>query len=200
MRCWKVNPMPWNRLKTPASDADYLSSARFKMMASRGRMTANYAGDRSRNRIVEWLCGAMLINFSFISLLSPDTLAAGSFKYITVLEVTPNIFGWSCGIVGVVRCLALYYNGWGLPWSARVRALCAIFGAAVFGVLGLSLVYLTRDTGTLSLGIGTHFLLALVELYSCLRAGADVVEGTRRGVMHRTIQDCVDRGDTNATT
>jgi hypothetical protein len=157
-----------NRLRTPPSDA------RRPIVVDR-----TLAGNFCRNRVVEWLCAIMLINFGLTCALSPSTLSVGSFKYLTALGVTPFLFTAANAGIGIVRVMALYFNGYGLPWSARVRALCAIYGACVFGVMGLSLVYLTRDTGVLSLGAGTHFALALVELYSCLRAGADVADKYR---------------------
>jgi hypothetical protein len=170
---------PRNRLRTPLSDA------RRPVVVDR-----TLAGSFCRNRVVEWLCAGMLINFGLTCALSPTTLEIGSFKYLTALGVTPFLFTAANAGVGVVRIMALYFNGYGLPWSARVRALCAIYGACVFGIMGLSLVYLTRDTGTLSLGAGTHFLLALIELYSCLRAGADVADKYRYDA--RRLDDMVD--------
>jgi hypothetical protein len=138
------------------------------------------SGDKCRNRVVEWLTTLMLINFGLTTVLSPDTLIAGSFRYMTALHITPGMFAFACIAAGLARFFALYFNGYGLPWSARVRALTAVFGALVFSIMGLSLVFLTKDTGTLSLGAGTHFLLAAAELYSCLRAGSDVNEQYRR--------------------
>jgi hypothetical protein len=143
-------------------------------------LSTHSAGERCKNRIVEWVTTVMLLNFGLTTFVSPDTLMDGSFRYMVALGFSPTTFAWGCGLVGVVRACALYYNGYGLPWSARVRALTAIFGAVLFALMGLSLVYLTRDTATLSLGAGTHFTLAAAELYSCLRAGADVTEKYRR--------------------
>lgn len=152
------------------------------------RMGSAPAGEMCQNRIVEWLCAWMLLNFAGTIYTSPDTLATGSFRYITALGITPDSFAFACGIVGLLRVTALYFNGYGLPWSARVRALSAIFGALVFSLMGLSLVFLTRDTGTLSIGAGTHFILAAGELYSCLRAGADVTEKYRRDAIFKSIE------------
>jgi hypothetical protein len=129
------------------------------------------SGDKCRNRVVEWLTTLMLINFGLTTVLS---------RYMTALHITPGMFAFACIAAGLARFFALYFNGYGLPWSARVRALTAVFGALVFSIMGLSLVFLTKDTGTLSLGAGTHFLLAAAELYSCLRAGSDVNEQYRR--------------------
>jgi hypothetical protein len=174
-----------NRLRTPPSDVMR------PIVVNR-----TLAGSFCCNRVVEWLCAVMLINFGLTCALTPDTLAVGSFKYLTALGVTPAAFTVGTLGVGIVRIMALYFNGYGLPWSARVRALCAIFGACLFGVMGLALVYLTRDTGVLSLGAGTHFALAVIELYSCLRAGADVADKYRYDVRkldemveHRAARD-----------
>lgn len=125
----------------------------------------------------------MLLNFSITTIFSPETLARGSFKYLLDIHFTPEVFAGACGVAGIVRMIALYFNGYGLPWSARVRALTAIFGAVIFALMGLALTFLTKDTYTVSLGAGTHFLLAVVELYSCLRAGADVNEKLRRNAV-----------------
>jgi hypothetical protein len=81
---------------------------------------------------------------------------------------------------GTIRTIALAFNGAGLPWSARVRALCAIFGAVVFGHLALTLAFIVKDGNPMPLGFWTHGFLVLAEMYSCLRAGADVNEAFYR--------------------
>jgi hypothetical protein len=167
-----------NRLRTPASD----------VLRPRAVLTPSGAGPACRNRVVEWMCTFMLLNFGVTIFMTPQTLEQGSFRYMVALHVTPMLFASAATIVGLVRVAALYFNGWGLPWSARVRALCAMFGAAVFGLLGLSLVFLTKDTGWLSIGAGTHIALCVVELYSCLRAGADVAENYRRVALVTAIE------------
>lgn len=153
------------------------------MLMPTARLASYTAGLRCRNRIIEWVCAAMLLNFGATTLLMPQTLANGSFRYILAIGVPPIAFALACSFVAIVRMIALYFNGMGLPLSARVRAVCSIFGAAVFGIMGLSLLYLTQDIAALPLGAGTHFILAAAELYSCLRAGADVVENTHRAVV-----------------
>jgi hypothetical protein len=183
-----------NRLRTPASDVRRPYTV----------LAPSHAGLSCRNRVVEWLCAIMLLNFGLTTTLTPATLGEGSFRYMIALNITPALFASVTLIVGTTRVVALYFNGYGLPWSARVRALCSMFGAAVFGLMGLSLVYLTKDTGWLSLGAGTHFALCGVELYSCLRAGADVAENYRRIAMATTLEQALvrheqDNGRTNAT-
>jgi hypothetical protein len=180
-----------NRLRTPASDVRRPYTV----------LAPSRAGLSCRNRVVEWLCAIMLLNFGLTTTLTPETLGQGSFRYMIALNITPALFASITLLVGVVRVSALYFNGYGLPWSARIRALCAMFGAAVFGIMGLSLVFLMKDTGWLSLGAGTHFALCGVEFYSCLRAGADVAENYRRIAMATTLeQELVrrDNGRTNA--
>jgi hypothetical protein len=143
-------------------------------------MRLEAAGLACKNRAIEWVCAAMMLSFAITVMLTPSTIEVGAFRYLLAIGITPTLFMLSMFLVGFVRVGALYFNGWGLPWSARFRALCAIFGAVTFGHLGLSLAWLTRDTGAISLGVGTHVVLAITELYSVLRAGADVNESYHR--------------------
>ena len=137
-------------------------------------MRISSPGPRCRNRALEWFTNGILLSFAFIMLVTPLSLEKGAFRYVIDIGISASVFKWSCLVFGLTTCLALYYNGRGLPWTARIRAVCAVFRAIVFGHLSLSLAYLTKDTGTISLGVGTHALLACAEIYSCLRAGADV--------------------------
>lgn len=137
------------------------------------------AGSACRNRVVEWVTTAMLLNFSLTAFASPATIAEGSFRYLLVIGLTPFVMQWSCLIVGVCRLGALYFNGYGLPWSARVRAVCAIFGAVVFAHMSLALAFLTKDTVTWSLGVGVYAILSATEIYSCLQAGTDANDPPR---------------------
>src|SRR5262245_18740809 len=141
------------------------------------------AGAQCRNRVVEWMATAMLLNFSITAFATPHTIEQGAFRYLLVIGLTPVVMQWSCLAAGLLRVVALYFNGRGLPWSTRVRAVCAIFGAVIFAHMALSLAFLTKDTKTWSLGVGTHVILALTEIYTCLRAGADINEDYRRGVI-----------------
>lgn len=115
----------------------------------------------------------MAMSFGFITLISPHSIEFGAFRYMLALGITPAILVGVCAITGGIRAYALYYNGHGLPWTARIRATCAVIGASTFGLMGLCLAFVTKDTGTISLGVGTHLILACAEIYSCLKAGVD---------------------------
>lgn len=78
------------------------------------------------------------------------------------------------GIVGGLRCAALYMNGRSPLWGPRLRFVGALAGAFIWGWMGLSLIMLTKDTGTFSIGIFNWIGLALGEIVSCARAGSDV--------------------------
>jgi hypothetical protein len=144
------------------------------------------AGPRCRNRTIEWLTSAILVSFAITTLITPATIQFGAFKYMLALGITPRLFICTCLLLGCSRLCALYYNGRGLPWTAMIRAVGSILGAITFGFMSLSLAFLTFDTGTISLGVGTHALLACAEIYSCLRAGVDANERTNPYDVERT--------------
>jgi hypothetical protein len=141
-------------------------------------MNVNPAGINCRNRVIEWVCTGILLGYAADIFFWPNAISGGNFRYLIQIGVTPQLFFWSCFLVGCARAIALFFNGKGLPWSARLRALCAIFGAVVFGHLALTLAFIVKDGNPMPLGFWTHGLLVLAEMYSCLRAGADVNEAS----------------------
>jgi hypothetical protein len=143
----------------------------------------NPAGLNCRNRVIEWVCTAILLGYALNTLIWPETIAHGNFRYLIAIGVTPVLFFWSCLFIGTIRAVALVFNGRGLPWSARLRAVGAIFGSVVFAHLALMLAFIVKDGNPLPLGFWTHAILAAGEMYSCLRAGADVNENNLRAVV-----------------
>jgi hypothetical protein len=154
----------------------------------------NPPGHRCKNRAVEWLAAMLLLSFAFTTTLSPQTIDEGSFAYLTLLGIDPMSFALATMTVGLARVFGLYFNGYGLPWSARVRAGGALMGALVFALMGLSLGFRTKDAGLLPLWTIAHFILSGFELYSCMRAGADVYEKYRRDAIAGAIAACDRRG------
>lgn len=130
------------------------------------------AGRNCRNRVVEWLCAFILLNFALTSLFMPETIETGSFRFISEIGVSPFWYILSLMTVAAIRLTALIFNGQGLPWSAVLRAVCAIFGGVVFAHMAWVLLYFTDDNGV----AGSYALLAVAECFSCMRAGADVNE------------------------
>lgn len=150
------------------------------------------AGDRCNNRKLEWLTALMFINFAVTTAIWPDTISKGAFKYLNVFGLSPIMMVCLLGAFSYMRVMALYYNGRGLPWSARARFVCSVFGVYIFGHMALALAYLKTETGELSLGVGTHVILAGAELYSCLRAGADVNEKRKTGPIETVVVHTTD--------
>jgi amino acid permease len=156
-----------------------------------GRSPAGYA---CCNRGTEWACTLMLIGWGMTCLISPDTIGKGAFRYLLAIGVTQYAFTWFCIVVGLVRLVALIFNGGGLPWSARVRAMTAILGGVAMAHLAWCLAFLSKDTGVISIGVITYIILAGVEIFSATRAGADVNEknavgatGSKRSIVARII-------------
>jgi hypothetical protein len=153
-----------------------------------GRDPAGYA---CRNRVVEWQCTIILLSLGLTAAVWPESITSeqSAFKYLQGIGVTPAFFSWTCMMIGFIRTGALYFNGRGLPLSARIRAVGAIFGAVVFAHLGWSLAFIYKDRNSLSLSVCVFVILAGVEVYSTLRAGADVndEDGSGGGGSKRTI-------------
>jgi hypothetical protein len=139
-------------------------------------MDPTMAGPHCRNRMIEWTCAAILLGYAIVVIIWPTTIAGGNFRYLLQVGIGPFQFIIPCLILGLARMAALYFNGQGLPWSARVRAVGAIGGGIIFATMALMLGAVTRDGLPLPLGCVTHAALAVIEMYSCLRAGADVAE------------------------
>jgi L-asparagine transporter-like permease len=139
-------------------------------------MGGDPAGYACRNRIVEWQCTLILLCLGATAAIWPESITntQSAFKYLQSLSITPFFFSWTCLFIGSVRFAALYFNGRGLPLSARIRAAGAIFGAVVFAHLAWSLAFLYKDRHSLSLSVCVFVILSGVEVYSTLRAGADV--------------------------
>lgn len=147
------------------------------------------AGDRCINRAVEWLAATLLLSFALTAFVSPDSVEDSNYRYITQLGFSPVGFAVVTAASGLVRVSALYFNGYGLPWSSRVRAAGAMIGSLMFALMGLSLAYSSREAGFIPLPTVGYFVFAAFELYSCMRAGADVYEKYRRDALAAAVND-----------
>lgn len=125
-------------------------------------------------RLFEWVTTFMMLGIAATILMSPDSLGRGAFRWMLVVGFTPLGLGLFFAVVGGLRCVALYANGRWCLWGPRLRALGAVCGAFIWAWMALALVFLTTETGTLSLGIFNWIALALGEIVSCARAGSDV--------------------------
>jgi hypothetical protein len=143
------------------------------------------AGPFSVNRPVEWILAACMIYWGVATFITPNTIDHGAFRYIgTVgLGISAIVFATFNLFVGVVWVAALIKNGAALQITAPIRWACALACSIVLAYMAICLAYLTKDTHTLSLGIGSHAAWGAGALYSCLRAGIDA---TASEVMDRS--------------
>lgn len=125
-------------------------------------------------RLFEWVTTFIMLGMAVTIILSPHTIEVGAFRYMLVVGFTPLLLGLFFAIVGGVRIMALIVNGRSGLWGPRLRAIGAILGAIIWAWMGIALVVLTNDTGTLSLGIFNWVGLTIGEVISCARAGSDV--------------------------
>lgn len=131
-------------------------------------------------RLFEWVTTFIMLGMAATVIASPDTIEKGAFRYMLVAGFTPLVLGVFFVVVGSIRVGALYANGRSEVWGPRLRIVGALAGIFIWSWMGVALVMLTRDTGTLSLGIVNWIGLALGEVISCARAGSDV-----RPIPHR---------------
>lgn len=131
-------------------------------------------------RLFEWVTTFIMLGMSATILASPLTIQTGAFRYMLAIGFTPTLLGLFFAIVGGVRIVALVLNGHSRVWGPRLRALGALLGALIWAWMGIALVVLTKDTGTLSLGIFNWIGLTLGEIVSCARAGSDVRTDSHR--------------------
>ena len=124
--------------------------------------------------------GAALVQLFFAITLSlpGDTLAGGpAYAGFRNLGVEESFLTLVLGVMGALRIGALYVNG-AVRRSPELRAICAVFGCGLFVSLGVAFgwAWLTgapdAPTG-LGTATGTYFALAIVELISVYRTGAD---------------------------
>lgn len=125
-------------------------------------------------RLFEWVMTFVMLGMAGTIVASPDTIGKGAFRYMLAVGLTPLAVGLFFWIVGLVRVVALVLNGKSPLWGPRLRAIGAAGGALIWAWMAVALVYLTVDTGSLSLGIFNWVGLAFGEIISCVRAGADV--------------------------
>jgi hypothetical protein len=127
-----------------------------------------------RCRLFEWVTTFIMLGMAATIIVSPATIQAGAFRYMLVVGFTPIVLGMFFCVIGGVRIVALVVNGRSPVWGPRLRAVGALGGAFIWAWMALALLMLTRDTGTMSLGIFNWIGLTLGEVVSCARAGSDV--------------------------
>lgn len=131
-------------------------------------------GDKCRNRLFEWMTTGMMVGIVFTIAWTPATIQVGAFRYLLALGFTPTLLFVFFAVVGFARAASLYSNGRWPVWGPRGRAAGALLGGFIWGQMALALIFLTKDTGTLSIDIPVYVFLALGEAISCYRAAVDV--------------------------
>lgn len=125
-----------------------------------------------RAPLTEWTTTSMMIGIALCILLTPMTIEMGSFRYLRDFGFTAGVAVFTFAAVGLLRIFALYANGrWPGGWKARLAG--SVAGAMVWAYMAYALLLLTRETGTLSIGIPVYACLSVAEVISCYRIGLD---------------------------
>jgi hypothetical protein len=127
------------------------------------------------NRLNEWVMVACLFGLSLELLVWPLAMEASSFQYVIFArEAFPVALFYllvSCG-----RITALVINGRSLVYGPQARALGALAGALIWGLMDLALfkLHFERANAIPSPGIPIYLALTLGELFTAYRAMTDV--------------------------
>ncbi|MGY2048932.1 hypothetical protein [Methylobacterium sp. JK268] len=156
------------------------------MLLPIARRTASHpAGPYSSHRLFEWAMAVMMLSIALTLALPGDTMERASLKPIADLGLGESSMATFFGIAGVLRIIALYFNGYlnnGLvrPNGANIRAICAGFGALIMGQLTLALVVDAFSSEAPSFVIPVFGTLAVFEAVSCYVARVDAVDRRTR--------------------
>ncbi|MFY9292840.1 MAG: hypothetical protein WAP03_19415 [Methylorubrum rhodinum] len=135
-----------------------------------------------------------------ITLAMPgDTMERAALKPIAQLGFNESNMAVFFGIVGSVRCLALFLNGYinnGMvkPNGANIRAGCAAAGCAIMGQLTFALLYDAVSADSPSFFIPVLGTLTLFEALSVYVARMDAVD--RRGRLGAALAKLEQAADT----
>jgi len=131
------------------------------------------------DRLFEWVVSVMMLCISITLGMSGDTLERSALSALLQAGLTEEALASFFGIVGAVRCVALFANGALRPSGARMRAWCAAFGAVVWMQLAVILTLDSIVSGRPSFVLPILICLTGGEFISCYRA---IFDAGRRSV------------------
>ena len=124
-------------------------------------------------RATEWVTSAVLLGFAIVLALPGDTLSGPGFRTFRDLGLDEVALAVPLTLIGGIRVAALLING---NWrrSPELRIGGAVLGALIFGLISCAFgwPYLT-GVGTASTAASTYSVLALSDVLSPYRSGAD---------------------------
>ncbi|KAF0675061.1 hypothetical protein [Profundibacterium mesophilum] len=128
-----------------------------------------------RGRAAEWITSAVLAVIGITLLMPGETMGvSSSYAGFRSLGVSDGVLGVAVLVVGAVRLTALYING---SWrrTPLLRAVGAVCGLVIFTMLLSAFLFPFFYGHAPALNTGTTYLiLAIADLFSCYRTGADV--------------------------
>lgn len=150
-------------------------------VVNRWRLPLHPAGPYSSYRLFEWCAAVMMVLIAITLAMPGDTMERAALKPIAQMGFNEANMATFFGIIGSVRCLALFLNGYinngiARPNGANVRACCALLGCIVWGQLTFALFYDAFFAESPSFFIPVLGTLALFEMLSVYVARMDAVE------------------------
>lgn len=142
--------------------------------------TSNLASLRfARTHLFEWVSSCIMVSMALeIGLTRGLAARTGSYGVMTSLGIPDWFFILFFLLFGATRCAALYLNGQAYPYGPFLRMVVSVWGALVWGQLGVALLVSLIVTHTMNIGLSIYFFLAMGELVSCYRAAYDARHGS----------------------
>jgi hypothetical protein len=124
------------------------------------------------NRLFEWCMTIALLGNGLVLFIWPNAVEDGLFRYM-LLVFAPVQLTFFYLVFGVLRSIALVFNGRMAIWGPRYRMMSSVGGTMLWSQMALSLYNSMPELGSPSLSIPTYGALVLGELYSAYRAARD---------------------------
>lgn len=125
-------------------------------------------------RLFEWTITIAMLWLAVATFVSPNALRASAFQWI-VLAMSPTFVEIFLFMVGWTRLIGLLLNGHmfrGRRLGPIIRAVTAVFCAAMWVQFDLALVELSAHQGFMSPGVPFWSMFVFAELYVAYRAVA----------------------------
>lgn len=131
------------------------------------------------DRLFEWVVSIMMLCISITLAMPGDTLERSALVPLVRAGLTEESLSAFFGIVGTLRCMALFANGRLKPSGARFRAVGAAFGAVIWMQLAVILAVDSIASSKPSFVLPILLCLTGGEFISCYRS---IFDAGRRSV------------------
>lgn len=129
------------------------------------------------NKFEEWVCSIVIFAIGMIWLIFPENFARPDMAvFLDIMD--PKQWTGICILVGVVRLIAISFNGEFRVAGGLMRLAGSIIGCTIFGAFfGRSLA---SSEGILTLGTALYTGYFIMDIRNAVRSAADSFNGWRK--------------------